>query len=181
MRRKSNHDATVIFPQTPCDNSSRGSNQSDILSDDDIVPAFAIFLFDGSSDIPCSQSVCESQFDDVRSSLSQHSQQKPWKSPFSSQHTWLSLLTQFWADLATIYLVLIQPSYSYWPNLTTNQSPLLSLWYRPIHAESCNNKFIQSRIIAFLFSIFVQILAYSKAVSINGAKDQKFDFNSNPV
>ena len=103
---------------------------------------------------------------------------------WANQSTWLSLLTQCWANLATIYLVLIQPSYYYWPNLTTNQSPLLSLWYRPIHAESCNNKFIQSRItriITFLFSMVLHALANSKDVSINGTKDPKFDFNSNPV
>ena len=91
-----------------CDNSSGGSNQSDILSDDNIVPAFAIFLLDGSSDIPCSQSTCEIQFNDMRSSLSQQSQQlgtsqlKPWKSTFLSQPINLAII---------IDPMLSQPSY----------------------------------------------------------------------
>ena len=30
------------------------------------------------------------------------------------------------------------------PQLTAHQSPLLPMWYKPIHTESCNNKFIQT-------------------------------------
>ena len=94
-----------------------------------------------------------------------------------------------WPNIEPTYLAIIiidptlsQPTYYYyWPNLiTANQSPLLSLWYRPIHAESCNNKFIQFRNHPFPIQHGLALaLAYIKAMAVSGTESPKLNFYKN--